>query len=410
MIKRILAAVCALVMTAALFTACGSSDSSSKADTSSDTSQTDSSGDSSTIDVDKLVIPEKKLVINGEEVDADGLVMLTINDEYEVTFDQYRYFYHYVLDSSGIDFDDIEEEDKEDVFKELISTVDSLLSNYYSYYALAADNNIELSASDKQTVEDTYQQDVAMFDSEEDCEKYYLSMYATTEVVKDMIAQDLLFDKIDEQLFGENGTYYKTEDDFLAFAQTDEYAQVKHILVTYSSQAELSEEDAEGFDDLSLSEKLSLKDEAYEALSDEQKQTAMEKAKIEIENILKKVDSGEDFDELMAQYNWDPGMETSPEGYFITENTSFVEQFIDATFELEAGQTSGVVESSYGYHIIKREPVDLDYVKENLEGLYSDYYSEVSNAKANELLDEIINNMSYSYSDEYNNLTYDSIY
>ena len=261
----------------------------------------------------------------------------------------------------------------------------------------------------KQIVEDTYQEDVDLFGSEEDCEKYYLSMYATSDVVKDMITQDLLYDKIDNALFGENGTYYVSQEDFLKFAETEDYAQVKHVLITYSSQAELSDEDAEGFDDLSLSEKLSLKDQAYTALSEDERSAVMEKAKIKIDEVLKKAESGDDFDELIKTYGWDPGMESSPEGYFITRDTSFVEQFIDAAFKLKEGEISGVVESNYGYHILKREPVDMDYVNENVEELYESYFSEMASAKATELLEAEINKMTFTYSDEYNGLSYDSI-
>ncbi len=408
MLKKFAACIMAIIMAASCLSACGNNDTSSQSSSITDSSS-ETTDDSSTIDVDKLVIPEKKLVINGEEVDTDGLVMLTINDKYDVTFDQYRYFYHYILENSGIDFADIDEAQREEVFKELKDTVDTLLTNYYSYYALAEANNIEVTDNDKQIVEDTYQEDVDLFGSEEDCEKYYLSMYATSDVVKDMITQDLLYDKIDNALFGENGTYYVSQEDFLKFAETEDYAQVKHVLITYSSQAELSDEDAEGFDDLSLSEKLSLKDQAYTALSEDERSAVMEKAKIKIDEVLKKAESGDDFDELIKTYGWDPGMESSPEGYFITRDTSFVEQFIDAAFKLKEGEISGVVESNYGYHILKREPVDMDYVNENVEELYESYFSEMASAKATELLEAEINKMTFTYSDEYNGLSYDSI-
>lgn len=412
MMKKTAAYLLALALSICSLTACGGKSSATKANDSSanDSSVTDSTtDDSSKIDVSKLVIPDKKLVIDGEEVDTKGLVMMTINDKYEVSFDQYRYFYFSLLNSTGVDFEQLDDEQKAELFKTLTETVESYIKNYYSYFVLADENNVTLDEEDEKSIEETYQSDVESFGSEEDCEKYYLSEYANTEVVKNLIRADAIYNKISTALFGEGGTYYVTKDDFLKFAETEGYAQVKHVLITYSSQAELSDDVKEGFDDLSLSEKLSAKDSAYEALSDADKKVVQEKAKIEMGNVLKKVESGEDFDELIKKYGWDPGMESSPEGYFITEKTQFVKQFLDAAFKLKEGETSGIVESDYGYHILKREPMDMDYVNENADTLYTSYYNEIVNEKGSELLDKVVDEMTITYSDVYDKLSYDSI-
>ncbi len=73
------------------------------------------------------------------------------------------------------------------------------------------------------------------------------------------------------------------------------------------------------------------------------------------EELLDKLNAGADFDELLAEYNTDPGMESSPEGYLVGTGASYVESFLNAALALENdGDISGVVESDYGYHIIKR--------------------------------------------------------
>lgn len=84
------------------------------------------------------------------------------------------------------------------------------------------------------------------------------------------------------------------------------------------------------------------------------------KAKKEAEAILKKLKSGADFDKLMNEYCEDPGLAQNPNGYTFTTG-EMVQEFEDAAFALKEGEISGLVKTSYGYHIIKREALaDMD--------------------------------------------------
>ena len=74
-----------------------------------------------------------------------------------------------------------------------------------------------------------------------------------------------------------------------------------------------------------------------------------EKAKAEA--ILKLLEKGEDFDLLLSQNNNDPGQ--GSEGYEVYIGCGFVEEFEDAALKLKKGEISGIVETGYGYHIIK---------------------------------------------------------
>ncbi len=104
---------------------------------------------------------------------------------------------------------------------------------------------------------------------------------------------------------------------------TDDKVTVKHILISFEQ-----EEDG--------------------TLSDE----AKAKAKKTAEEVLAKVKAGEDFDALVEKYNTDPG--ATDQGYTFAQDGSMVKEFEDASFALEIGGTSELVETSYGYHIIKR--------------------------------------------------------
>lgn len=81
------------------------------------------------------------------------------------------------------------------------------------------------------------------------------------------------------------------------------------------------------------------------------------------ESLAERAKAGEDFAELVAEYGQDPGMQQSPEGYTFTRGV-MVPEFESATEALEIGDISGVVESQFGYHIIKRiQPNEDDVMR-----------------------------------------------
>ena len=118
-----------------------------------------------------------------------------------------------------------------------------------------------------------------------------------------------------------------TEDE-IQDAYKKEYVHVKHILI---SNTETPAEGVEPKDP-----------EAYKA---EQLKLA--------EDVLKKAKAGTNFDSLVKEYGEDPGMEQSPDGYTFTKGT-MVAAFETASYELEVGQISDLVETEYGWHIIKK--------------------------------------------------------
>ena len=71
--------------------------------------------------------------------------------------------------------------------------------------------------------------------------------------------------------------------------------------------------------------------------------------------VMDKLNAGEDFETLLAEYGTDPGMEGNELGYVVGEGANFVEPFLNGAMALEKeGDVSQPVESDYGFHIIKR--------------------------------------------------------
>jgi parvulin-like peptidyl-prolyl isomerase len=76
-------------------------------------------------------------------------------------------------------------------------------------------------------------------------------------------------------------------------------------------------------------------------------------ARKKTEQILAELKGGRDFAEAAKQHSQDPGSAQSGGdlGFFARER--MVPQFSEAAFSLEVGKTSGVVETPFGFHIVK---------------------------------------------------------
>ncbi len=101
-------------------------------------------------------------------------------------------------------------------------------------------------------------------------------------------------------------------------------------------------------------------------------QKEKEEAKKRIQEIKAKLEKGEDFATLAQKYSEDPGSkDKGGELGFIAKGDT-VEEFEKVAFSLKEGETSDIVETKYGYHIIKvierkpkRKP-EFEVIKEDL--------------------------------------------
>jgi peptidyl-prolyl cis-trans isomerase C len=79
---------------------------------------------------------------------------------------------------------------------------------------------------------------------------------------------------------------------------------------------------------------------------------AKKKARKEIEDILNRVKKGEDFAGLAKQYSQCPSNAKGGDLGFMGRGQT-VKPFEDAAFSLKAGEMSGIVETEFGFHIVR---------------------------------------------------------
>lgn len=98
------------------------------------------------------------------------------------------------------------------------------------------------------------------------------------------------------------------------------------------------------------------------------------KQKDQIAELLKRAKDGEDFGKLAAEYSEDPGSKQKNGDLGFFSRRQMVQPFDEAAFKLKVGEVSDVVETQFGYHIIKlletQDYPSFDEEKNSLRDLY----------------------------------------
>lgn len=103
-----------------------------------------------------------------------------------------------------------------------------------------------------------------------------------------------------------------------------------------------------------LEEKLKVTDDEIKKYRAEHPEADPDKIKKQAEDVLARVKKGEDFAALAREFSGDgSAAEGGDLGWFTREK--MVREFSDAAFALKPGETSGLVKTQFGWHIIKLE-------------------------------------------------------
>ncbi len=90
--------------------------------------------------------------------------------------------------------------------------------------------------------------------------------------------------------------------------------------------------------------------------ADKPKALSKDEARSKAQAILERIRKGEDFAKLAGEFSDDPGSKTNGGDLdFYAKGGGFVKPFEDALFTIKPGEVSDLVETQFGYHIIKVE-------------------------------------------------------
>ena len=414
MIKRITAALAAFVICVTFMAGCGGkSGEKTSSGAASDTAATDAEDELAGPSIDEYVepLPVKSLTIDGTEIDTDGLTMLTI-DGIDISFDEFRFYYFYTLDSYKQNYGVTEDTLRENqvAYNQLLENVIMNIKQELVTDKLAADYNVVLDEEDQKVIENNKLDAQSKYDTEQAFQEDMQRAHLTEEIYEKLFVRAQTYNKVMNTLFYNDGIFATSHEDFLKLVQDpEEYAHEVHIMIPFYSQVDLDDSTAKEFDDMTLSQKIGAKNNAYDALDDEAKAAANEKAKAVAEEALKRAQDGEDFFKLVEEYGWDMFLDDPKKGYYMKrDNTGgYPKDLLDMAFSLQPGEVSSelVENSKYGYFIVKRLEPDMDYINENLDEMIASHDQPAIEAKFSEVMD----NMEVTYCDQWSKLTIDSI-
>lgn len=200
----------------------------------------------------------------------------------------------------------------------------------------------------------------------------------------------LLSEKLYAAIYGDMGMNYP-EEDIVAYAEENGILSAKHILLLTKDMATgeaLSEED--------VAEKFATTEDLLAQLQ------AVESDPEALEEL---------FDQFTAEYTEDTGYAANPDGYVFGEG-EMVAEFENAVKELDPNYgLSGIVESSYGYHIILRKPLTPDStVGTNSNGEKVNLRSVVTSNLFNQDMNAWIEGASVSWSEGFEAIDLNTIF
>lgn len=168
---------------------------------------------------------------------------------------------------------------------------------------------------------------VDMYNGKEDTsyEEALSDLYLTDALNRSMMGSGIRANMLYSEYITEGGIMWGATDDDIVSYISENYVRIKHILISTAD------------------------------LDDAQKAEARKRA----EKVHEQAVTGTSFEELITQYSED-SMDVGT-GYYFTRGEK-VQELEDKAFELDVGEISDIVESAYGYHIVKKYELDRSFV------------------------------------------------
>ena len=191
--------------------------------------------------------------------------------------------------------------------------------------------------------------------------------YMTEEVYRFILEVQQLEYLVYEHLMSESSGVINVDDETLEKAVDEEFVRATHILFTFKNE--------------------------------EERKAQLEKAN----QILEKLKNGEDFETLKEEHSDDTDLKGNKDGYYFTHG-EFKNEFEYTAFKLKVGEISEIITTDIGYHIVKRLPIEDEYVNKNFEELRTQYKT----ALYYKTVEEKYKQFTYEYEEGYKSIQLDT--
>ena len=278
--------------------------------------------------------PDVYMLIDGKKVYPEYVLTL---DGKKISYDEFRYVYLLEKETllGTMSVEAAAEYWTEENEKKLLDTVVESLRYDHAMLDYAAKNSITLSPSISAQITLTINQYKNAYGEETFLKQMQSNFISGYDFYRVLLERSYLLNQsVTDVLYGENGERAWDDEKLESYVREtykcslDEYYQntyyrAKHILIQF----------VEGED-----------------------KNNCEKTLQAINAVYEKLQNGAAFDDMIEEYNEDPGVKSSPDGYVFMEGT-MVDEFYNGTKALEMNAYSEPVKTDYGFHIILRLPL-----------------------------------------------------
>ncbi|MBT8377798.1 MAG: peptidylprolyl isomerase [Ignavibacteria bacterium] len=124
-------------------------------------------------------------------------------------------------------------------------------------------------------------------------------------------------------------------------------------------------------------------------------------AKSTADSVLALINEGQDFDALVKRFTDDTGTKDKVGDLGFFERRMMVKEFDEVAFSLEVGEISGLVQSNFGYHIIKlMEKAQMPTFEEDKENLKNLYAKQRAQADRDQLVNSYKQKFNYKLNED----------
>ena len=302
--------------------ACGEAPSSEQLEEKTETDTTDTA--------DTEIATDTVAVVNGREVNQDEFAYFV------------QYYADYLKDTVG-EIEDWNADNGEG--KTYSDQAKESALEWFVYAAAlnqqAARLNLELTEEDRGVLEEEWKDFLNNFENKEAAQEALEASGCSEELYRYILEIQYLNELVFDKMYGENGQNLSDED-CSTLTEGKGYIMAKHILILTTVTD--NDGNRKKLPDEEKAEKLAVMEEI---------KARLDASPEEEKGVL--------FDELMNEYSEDTGLASAPGGYLFQEG-DMVPEFYDAAVALEEGGISDIVETEYGYHLIRRIAVDYDVI------------------------------------------------